>query len=89
MEIAQKLIEEKTTNAEDPVNPIDVRFKCLDLESMVPVAQDSKEFDSLTCYARDTHGSAHAHYSVSIEHAFRVKRSIATSRLMALRLIIL
>ena len=74
MEIAQKLIEEKASNAGDPINPIDARFKSLDLESMIPVAQDSKEFDSLSRYARDTHGSTHSHYAVNIEHAFRVKR---------------
>ena len=74
MEIAQKLLEEKAMDAEDPINPLDARFKSLDLESMIPVAQESKEFEVLTRYARDTHGSTHAHYSVNIEHAFRVKR---------------
>lgn len=75
MEIAQKLIEEKGTGG-DPINPLDARFKSLDLENMVPVAQGSKEFATLTSYARETHGSTHSHYSVTIEHAFRVKRSV-------------
>ena len=76
MEIAQKLIEEKTSNTGDPINPLDARFKSLDLESMAPVPQGSKEFEALSRYARDTHGSTHNHYSVHIEHAFRVKRYV-------------
>jgi poly [ADP-ribose] polymerase 2/3/4 len=75
MEIAQKLIEGKVNGHEEDTNPLDARFRSLNLESMVPVMNESKEFSALAAYAKTTHGSTHSHYSVQIEHAFRVKRS--------------
>ncbi|EJD04410.1 PARP-domain-containing protein [Fomitiporia mediterranea MF3/22] len=76
MEIAQKLINEKADANWDgePVNPIDVRFRSLQLESMIPVASDSKEFGTVAAYAYDTHGSTHSYYKVSVQNVFRVKR---------------
>ncbi|KAH8120683.1 PARP-domain-containing protein [Phellopilus nigrolimitatus] len=76
MEIAQKLISEKVDSDESgqPLNPLDAHFRSLSLESMVPVATNSREFTSLATYAKDTHGASHAHYTVTLETAFRVRR---------------
>ena len=84
MEIAQKLISEKSDANWDgePINPIDARFKSLDLESMHAVAQNSKEFTSIAEYAANTHGATHSHYKVAVQSVFRVKRFVY-SRLLA------
>lgn len=73
MEIAQKLIEEKGDKDEN-INPLDARFRSLDLESIQPINPESKEFTALAAYARNTHGATHSHYKVSIQTAFRVRR---------------
>ena len=77
MEIAQKLIEEKGTE-DEIINPIDARFRSLDLESIQPISPASKEFSALATYARDTHGTTHSYYKVSIQTAFRIKRLDST-----------
>lgn len=75
-EIAQKLINTGASSDEqgNPINPIDVHFRSLDLESMVPISSESKEFAALAAYARDTHGSTH-YYQTTLATAFRVRRS--------------
>ncbi|KAI5120236.1 hypothetical protein M0805_000050 [Coniferiporia weirii] len=77
MEIAQKLISDSIDrdSTGEPINPLDARFKSLALESMIPVTNSSKEFAALAAYAKDTHGSTHNYYKVTLETAFRVKRS--------------
>ncbi|KAI0035247.1 poly polymerase catalytic domain-containing protein [Vararia minispora EC-137] len=75
MQIAQSLIESSTPKDEngDPINPVDARFRSLELSSMEPVDPNSKEFAALLAYAADTQGSTH-HYTINIQHAFRVQR---------------
>ena len=82
-EIAQKLISEKVETDADGklINPLDAQFKSLQLESMDPIAIDSKEFASLAAYARDTHGATHSYYKVTLETAFRVKRLVSNNLL--------
>jgi hypothetical protein len=43
---------------------------------MEPVKAGSQEFQTLEAYARDTHGSTHSHFQVSILNAFRVERPV-------------
>ncbi|KAL5534672.1 hypothetical protein ACEPAG_1136 [Sanghuangporus baumii] len=76
MEIAQKLINEKSTSNWDgePINPIDARFRSLNLESMQSVASNSKEFAAIATYALNTHGATHSYYKVAVQNVFRVRR---------------
>src|ERR1700722_7037590 len=79
-EIAQKLIS-STVEVDDnnnPINPVDARFRSLGLSSMDPIQPGSKEYNALEAYARDTHGETHRHYQVHLQHAFRVERCVTT-----------
>ncbi len=75
-EIATKLLASKTVVDDEghPLHPMDAHFRSLNLETMDPVPADSKEFTTLTTYAKDSHGSTHSYYKVNVEAAFRVTR---------------
>jgi hypothetical protein len=74
-EVASKLIS--TTNHTDAngnkINQYDFYFNSLDLLSMDPVRQDSKEFEALKRYTHGTHGKTH-HFNCRVTAAFRVER---------------
>ncbi|KAF8954823.1 poly polymerase catalytic domain-containing protein [Flammula alnicola] len=76
MEIASKLISSTILSDElgNPINSLDAHFRSLGLSSMDPVKKDTKEFENLVAYARDTHGATHR-YKVALKHAFRVERA--------------
>ncbi|KAL5535104.1 hypothetical protein ACEPAF_3197 [Sanghuangporus sanghuang] len=76
MEVAQKLINEKSSANWDgePINPIDARFRSLELESMQPVASNSREFAAIATYALNTHGATHSYYKVAVQNVFRIRR---------------
>jgi hypothetical protein len=76
-QIAQNLIEvsvPKDKNG-DPINPLDARFRSLELSSMSRVDPKSKEFATLSSYVTDSHGSTH-YMNINIQHAFRVQRYV-------------
>jgi len=49
---------------------------------MDPIKPQSKEFNSLEAYARDTHGSTHSYYKAKVLNAFRVERQSETDAWM-------
>ncbi|KAJ3533877.1 hypothetical protein NM688_g7220 [Phlebia brevispora] len=79
MEVASKLIDANVGKDENgnPINPVDAHFRSLNLTSMEPVAPETREFNALETYLRDTHGHTH-HVKVEIQNAFRVERQAET-----------
>lgn len=75
MEIAQKIINSDIKRDEDGnvINPIDAQFRSLQLESMLPIEPESKEFAALVSYATDSHGKTHS-FRCNVQAAFRVRR---------------
>jgi poly [ADP-ribose] polymerase len=44
---------------------------------MDAIERESKEFNALVEYARNTHGATHNSFTVNVLNAFRVSRSVA------------
>jgi len=75
-DVASNLIS-STVHTDDlgnPINPLDAKFRSLDLTHMTPIKPGCQEFQVLEAYARDTQGKTHSHLRVSILNAYRVER---------------
>ena len=77
-EIASKLISKNIDKDENGniIHPYDSNFRSLNLESMDPISRETKEFNALVEYARNTHGATHNSFSVNVVNAFRVGRFV-------------
>ena len=79
MEVASKLISSSTPRDASgaPMNPLDAKFRSLDLTRMEPIARASSEFAALEAYVNNTHGATH-HFRVGVRHIYRVERESET-----------
>lgn len=79
-DFAQNIISSSILKDEQgrPLNPLDAHFRSLGLSTMDPVKPNSKEFNALEAYARNTHGSTHNYFQVKVLNAFRVERQSET-----------
>ncbi|KAL1755215.1 PARP-1-like protein [Schizophyllum commune] len=79
MEVASKLISSSTPRDASgaPMNPLDAKFRSLDLTRMEPIARASTEFAALEAYVNNTHGATH-HFRVGVRHIYRVERESET-----------
>ncbi|KAL1675485.1 PARP-1-like protein [Schizophyllum commune] len=79
MEVASKLISSSTPRDESgaPMNPLDAKFRSLELTRMEPIARASAEFAALEAYVNNTHGATH-HFRVGVRHIYRVERESET-----------
>ncbi|KAL1740847.1 PARP-1-like protein [Schizophyllum fasciatum] len=79
MEIASKLINASTPRDEhgSPLNPLDAKFRSLELSAMDPVARASNEFAALEAYVNNTHGFTHS-FKVGVRHIYRIEREHET-----------
>ncbi|KAF8588473.1 PARP-domain-containing protein [Ramaria rubella] len=73
MEVAQNIISTKTPG--NVQNPLDAHLGSLNLSSISPVAQGSKEFTTLVEYVQDTHGETHQWYQAHVMDIFRIERA--------------
>ncbi|KAL1664848.1 PARP-1-like protein [Schizophyllum commune] len=79
MEVASKLISSSTPRDESgaPMNPLDAKFRSLELTRIEPIARASAEFAALEAYVNNTHGATH-HFRVGVRHIYRVERESET-----------
>ncbi|KAL1688372.1 PARP-1-like protein [Schizophyllum commune] len=79
MEVASKLISSSTPRDASgaPMNPLDAKFRSLDLTRMELIARATTEFAALEAYVNNTHGATH-HFRVGVRHIYRVERESET-----------
>ncbi|KAL0840559.1 hypothetical protein ABMA28_015776 [Loxostege sticticalis] len=70
IEIAYSLLK---TDSDEGGSPIDAHYRKLKAE-IGPLEPDSAEFAMIAEYMANTHATTHGHYSLEIEHAFKVIR---------------
>lgn len=70
MEFAYGLLK---TETDDNLNPIDGHYNQLNTE-IKPVKRESKEFEQLEKYVRNTHAATHGNFSLEIQDIFKVER---------------
>ncbi|KAI3679926.1 hypothetical protein L2E82_50906 [Cichorium intybus] len=70
IEVATKLLEDNAWMEEDPLLSCYQHLQC----ELTPVEVDSKEFNMIIKYMKNTHAKTHSNYSVEIVQIFRASR---------------
>lgn len=70
MELAYGLLNEET---DEKKNPLDAHYEQLKTD-IVPLKKDSKEYELLLKYVKNTHAPTHTNYSLEVEEIFKVVR---------------
>ena len=78
IEVAYSLLKDTGGTSADE-DPIDKHYKKLNTK-IEELARDTKEFEMLQNYVKNTHASTHAHYKLNIENIFKVEREGESKR---------